>query len=204
MYKVFFKDRIIFFESNFTEKFRSETGLFYRFGNMPELAALVDSFYKLREIPKLYLFHDDLTMLWSEFKSLFHYIPAAGGLVQNPENKYLVIKRNDIWDLPKGKMEKGESFEETALREVSEECGLNSLILGDLITTTFHTYKIDGKPVLKETQWFNMKIKKNQKTTPQLKEGISDIKWVSKGDFSFLHNNTFTSIKAVLEVKKIL
>jgi NUDIX domain len=204
MYKVFFKDRIIFFESDFSDNFRNKTGLFYRHRSLLQLSALIKAFYDLREIPRLYLFHDDISFLWSEFKSLFHYIPAAGGLVKNPDNKYLIIKRNEIWDLPKGKMEKGESFEETALREVSEECGLDSLILGDLITTTYHTYKIDGKPVLKETKWYNMMISENQKTTPQLKEGITDIKWVSEGGFGFIHKNTFASIKEVLEAKEIL
>ena len=46
---------------------------------------------------------------------------AAGGLVFNAHEELLMIERWDRWDLPKGKVEKGESLPDAAWREVEEE-----------------------------------------------------------------------------------
>lgn len=48
-------------------------------------------------------------------------------VVINEENKVLLVKRKDfpIWDLPGGRLEKGESQEECAIRETLEETGYN-------------------------------------------------------------------------------
>ncbi len=70
----------------------------------------------------------------------FHEVNAAGGLVtvRMPEPagvtgggrngkdsaRYLFIRRNGLWDLPKGHQEAGEDIRTTALREVSEETGI--------------------------------------------------------------------------------
>ena len=72
-------------------------------------------------------------------------IIAAGGLVTNPQGQILWIFRRGFWDLPKGKVEKMESIEEAALREVEEECGIKQLVLDKLIDKTYHIYKIKGK-----------------------------------------------------------
>jgi len=203
MYKVFFKDRIIFFESNFSEVFKSNTGLFYRYRSKMELNSIISAYYDLTKIHRLYLFHNDLDFLWEEFKSVFRYIPAAGGILKNQNDEYLVIKRNGIWDLPKGKAEKGESMVETAVREVSEECGLDNIIAGDELTTTYHTYKIDDQLVLKETKWFRMSIEHKATPSPQTKEGITEVKWVKENGFGFMKNNTYGSVLDVLEAEGI-
>lgn len=112
-------------------------------------------------------------------------IRAAGGVLVNDEGSpetpdILLIYRNGVWDLPKGKLEKGESIAGCATREVSEEVGLSSApdILADLGTTR-HTYTEDGQIIEKETFWFVMRLTEHvQEFTPQKKEGISKVRWV--------------------------
>lgn len=112
-------------------------------------------------------------------------IKAAGGLlIRKNENsndpETLLIYRNGVWDLPKGKLEEGESIPECAVREVREEIGLPTWpdILADLGTTR-HTYTLDGQPVEKETFWFVMHLNESvENFTPQKSEGITDVQWV--------------------------
>ena len=55
---------------------------------------------------------------FKDFADNYTLIQAAGGLVFNKENQLLTIKRNGLWDLPKGKIEKHEDQRAAALREV--------------------------------------------------------------------------------------
>lgn len=48
-------------------------------------------------------------------------------MVYNQKGEILFIKRNGRWDLPKGKAEKRETIEETAIREVEEETMVENL-----------------------------------------------------------------------------
>jgi 8-oxo-dGTP pyrophosphatase MutT (NUDIX family) len=62
---------------------------------------------------------------------------SAGGVVYRSENGFIDMalcgRRNPIlWGLPKGTPNPGESLEETALREVNEETGLNIALEGPL------------------------------------------------------------------------
>jgi 8-oxo-dGTP pyrophosphatase MutT (NUDIX family) len=201
MYKVFFKDRTVFFRNNFLETFRLNSGLFYKYGSDRELLALVDAYYDLTEIKELFLVHNDIELVWNKFRSCFSQIEAAGGLVNNGENKFLVIYRNETWDLPKGKVDPGESIEETAVREVKEECGLNHLVCGKKITETYHTYKIGERKILKRTHWFEMHYKGNIDPVPQREENITEIKWLNEGDLDIMLKNTFPSIVEVFRAK---
>lgn len=126
-------------------------------------------------------------------------IEAAGGLVKNAEGDYLFIYRNDKWDLPKGKLEKSEKKKEGGVREVEEECGISINKAGKKIISTYHTYIFKGEVVLKKTYWYSMKYKGNETLTPQLEEGITDVKWFNKGHMEDIKNNTFPSIIDVLE-----
>ncbi len=77
-------------------------------------------------------------------------IEAGGGVVLNDRGEFLVILRNGIWDLPKGKLEKGEDFATAAMREVEEETGLHGLKMLDPLSSTYHTYNLKGKRILKK------------------------------------------------------
>ena len=49
---------------------------------------------------------------------MFNIIKAGGGVVNNNKNQILFIYRLKRWDLPKGKLDKGETIRECAEREV--------------------------------------------------------------------------------------
>jgi 8-oxo-dGTP pyrophosphatase MutT (NUDIX family) len=110
---------------------------------------------------------------WTDFSGRYLLVEAAGGLVKNGEGEYLMIFRNGKWDLPKGKREDGESMEQTAIREVMEECGVDAPTLQSLLTVTYHTYTLQGVDVLKRTCWYAMSCAgKPHKLQPQTEEGI--------------------------------
>jgi 8-oxo-dGTP pyrophosphatase MutT (NUDIX family) len=110
-----------------------------------------------------------------------------------------MIRRNGVWDLPKGKVDPGEQPEQTAIREVEEECGIASLQLGGLVAITYHTYEMKGKAILKRTYWYEMRYGANGEATPQLEEGITEVEWVSPSLIEKYLQNTYGSIKEVLD-----
>jgi 8-oxo-dGTP pyrophosphatase MutT (NUDIX family) len=133
-------------------------------------------------------------------------IIAAGGLVLNEDNELLMIFRRKKWDLPKGKLDEGESIEACALREVKEETGLQTLKLEKFINTTLHTYTDLhlNEEVTKETHWFKMYAPNNQPLTPQLNEGIEIIEWVNNKNLQDKLQNSYANIIEIIEqLKKI-
>ncbi|MEO8884604.1 MAG: NUDIX domain-containing protein [Mucilaginibacter sp.] len=125
-------------------------------------------------------------------------IEAAGGIVKNTAGAYLFIYRNDKWDLPKGKIEKGEKTKEAAVREVEEECGIKVSQLGTKICKTYHAYISREEVVLKKTHWYKMKSRGQEKLKPQKEEGITDVRWFKKKNVDTIIANTFPSIMDVL------
>lgn len=125
-------------------------------------------------------------------------IEAAGGLVINEKTDYLFIYRNDKWDLPKGKIEKGERVKDAAVREVEEECGIKVSALGEKICKTYHVYTSRGEVVLKKTHWFKMACNGFAKLKPQKEEGITDVRWFEAHHIEPILANTFPSIMDVL------
>jgi 8-oxo-dGTP pyrophosphatase MutT (NUDIX family) len=204
MYKVFFNDRTVYFGDNFSRAFERNKGLFYKYNNPQELDELIELFSALNQINSLYIFHEDMLMVIEEFKACFHVIEAGGGLVFNARQEFLAIKRNGVWDLPKGKLEKGEDFQGAALREVEEETGLSGLKLGEPLMSTYHTYRLKGEKVLKKTRWFEMVYGGSDKPVLQEKEGITDYRWVTPGNTDFIRQNTFASILDVLYMRKLI
>lgn len=127
------------------------------------------------------------------------FIEAAGGIVQR-ENKFLFIKRNGFWDIPKGKLEKGESPEHGAIREIEEECGLIKPIIKKHLIDTWHTYEHKKKRVLKKTYWFWLdEGKEKVKLVPQIEEGITELDFFGKEKFEMIRANTFLSIVEVID-----
>jgi 8-oxo-dGTP pyrophosphatase MutT (NUDIX family) len=137
--------------------------------------------------------------LFARFISNKIIIEAAGGMIFNEQNKLLMIFRNGQWDMPKGKLDDGESIEECALREVEEETGLSSLQLKQKLQITYHTYKIGNQQVIKPSHWFMMNFFGNELPTPQTEEGITEIKWIDKSEVSSLLDLMYPSIREMVE-----
>lgn len=158
-------------------------------------------FYKALAKNPNYLFvllSKEPKVTFKAIKNKVRVIEAAGGLVQNEDLRYLFIHRHGRWDLPKGKLEPNEKKKDAAVREVEEECGLKIKKLKEKITKTYHVYEIKGKPVLKISHWYAMDAKGNQKLIPQIEEGITEVKWFAKKDFSIIKANTFGNILEVI------
>ncbi|MBC7419033.1 MAG: NUDIX domain-containing protein [Pedobacter sp.] len=126
-------------------------------------------------------------------------IIAAGGIVENEEKEILLIFRRGKWDLPKGKLDEGETIEECAVREVEEETGLRSVQLGELIDVSLHNYVEKGKDIEKETYWYAMKVEGEQHLVAQAEEDIVDIKWVKESELSTYLANTYNNIIDIIE-----
>ncbi len=108
-------------------------------------------------------------------------IEAAGGIVEDGK-KLLLIKRFGLLDFPKGKIEKEESKELAAVREVEEETGAK-VALKDFITETYHTYpdyKNEGRFILKKTYWYTMALDGESEFVPQTEEGIEEVLWMKR------------------------
>ena len=165
-----------------------------------------DSFYNA--LPKnphdtFYLLSANPKSAFKQLKSGIRIIEAAGGLVKNEEGKYLFIKRNGRWDLPKGKLEENEKKRDAAVREVEEECGIRVKRLEEKMLKTYHVYELKGKPVLKVSHWYAMRSKANQKLVPQIEEGITEVKWLAPKDWNRVRANTYPSIIDVLSCAKV-
>lgn len=144
------------------------------------------------------IWNEDLDKLKTTFFKNFTLIEAAGGIVQNDKKELLFILRLGKWDLPKGKIEKGEKMEESALREVTEETGVKGLSLKKKIGETYHVYDQFGKHFLKTSHWFYMTCSSGQELIPQMEEHITEIKWVKTIDIKEPMKNTYPSIKNIL------
>lgn len=140
----------------------------------------------------------DVEAMWKEFLQNFKRIDAAGGVVKNKENKLLFIFRLGKWDLPKGKVDKGETIEQAALREVEEECGISKLKITGKLLTTYHTYTLKGKNILKASHWYSMTTSDNTQLKPQTEENITDARWVSTYEIPALLKDAYPSIAEVI------
>jgi 8-oxo-dGTP pyrophosphatase MutT (NUDIX family) len=135
--------------------------------------------------------------VFREFLDSYTVIQAAGGLVLNKETQLLTIKRNGLWDLPKGKIERHEDQRAAALREVMEETGLNMLNISDKVGQTYHAYYEDEAVLLKETHWYMMNSSGKGKLKPQEEEGISEVKWA---DLDWFKGEEFQSYQSVRDI----
>ncbi len=142
--------------------------------------------------------------IFKQVKKKLTIIKAAGGLVENDRGEFLFIFRNKKWDLPKGKVEKGEKVKETSVREVEEECGVVIQKRGDLLCKTYHIYELGNKIILKRTSWYKMRVKGVPSLVPQTEEGITNAVWVSPSGVAEKIQNTYPLILDVLKAERLI
>ena len=204
MYKVFFNDCTIqigaedkkSFKNNIIQNIDCQNDRFVR-----EIVSQIESGEKIHDFVIL---DRQYHKLWNCFKSQLTQMPAAGGLVMRSDRSLLFISRLGNWDLPKGKIEKGETPEGAAIREVEEECGVRGLKIIRLLDSTFHMYRspylsFPDNLVLKETKWFLMSCDDEQRLTPQVDENIEEVRWFAIDDLDQVMNKTYASLREFLQ-----
>lgn len=193
MYKVFVNDKPIIITSSSKNENNFLVYLFKDIGFNEIIQKLKD-----KTVSGIVLYSTDLEKDWTSFLENMKVIPAAGGLVLNPKKEVLFIFRNDIWDLPKGWIEKNESIETAAIREVEEECGIFNLSIVQKLLTTYHIYFHKGTK-LKETHWFLMTSDYEKELIPQIKEGITAVGFKNESQIKEALQNTYANIKLVYD-----
>lgn len=166
--------------------------------DIQSLPEIIEKFRTDDACDELYISDPQAEELFSRFCSCFVEVTAGGGCVRNSQGNYLMIKRRGLWDIPKGKLEDGEVIEECAVREVMEETGIGHIELGPHITTTHHTYIMDGTFYLKHTWWYKMFTNADDKLVPQTEEEIAEARWMSIDEISKTCTDSYLSIKEVI------
>ncbi len=190
MYKVFVNDCLIILTDNKNILTNYQKAAFEE----ESIIEIVEIFFKKKN-ESICLICDNLEQSWETFQINFKIQKAAGGKVLNDKDEVLFIFRLNKWDLPKGKLEKGESITECAIREVEEECGITNLEIEKELQTTYHIFERKGKTILKVTYWFLMKTNYTGKLTPQLEEDITHVVFKNKAATSIALKNTYENIK---------
>ena len=195
MYKVFVNEKKLTLS-----KYPEDIEKNLRFEGFATLEIAVD-LLENTSCPEMNVYGENIEEIWEDFTHMFKVIEAAGGLVKNKNNELLFIRRMGKWDLPKGKIEKGESLEQAALREVEEETGLKELILEEFLNNTFHIYtERNGEKILKTTYWFKMTYVGNSQPIPQKEEGISEVSFKNEEMIiNEVMRMTFENIRLILD-----
>lgn len=203
MYKIYINETPLFLVktedliNNFTG---GEDILIARYnGKVKNLLNYVDMLEKSSRFRMVVIHAKDNGELIEHFHSLFKIIEAAGGLVYNETEEILAIFRRDSWDLPKGKIDPGESREQAAVREVEEETGLKTIALGPFLLETYHTYRSrKDKRILKRTYWYRMNTSQNE-LVPQAEEDIEQAIWVNPAKFLDEYQPIYGNIQEVVQ-----
>ncbi|MEK9613019.1 MAG: NUDIX domain-containing protein [Flavobacteriaceae bacterium] len=194
MYKVFYNQKPIFFTTELN-KISDETPLlFLKYSNQESIVKALRS----KKNKGVYLYHPRAEKLEKLFIKKFPLVEAAGGLVEHKNGTILFIYRNNKWDFPKGKIEKGEVIIDAAVREVMEETGVADLVVNKPLSTTYHIYRASKQFKLKKTYWFLMKSGYSAPLRPQIEENIQMAVWKSKEEFPKLMENAFENIKILM------
>lgn len=202
MYKVFIENIPVLFQKELTKPEKILT----KFGptlNTSDYNSFVSELKTLNNKELKMPLEEDIG--FPSFFKEFTFIEASGGIVYHTKlDAYLFIFRLNRWDLPKGKIEKNETAQFAAHREIEEECGISNLRLKRHLTNTYHTYNLYGKYWIKKTYWFYFEYAGDSALHPQKEEAITAAKWLKKSELSKVLKNTYGSIKDVLETEKLI
>ena len=202
MYKIYINETPLFLVKNkqdVSDLFEDSKTLYGKYRKRKKfIANYIDMLEKGGEYDAVILYGDDYEGLVNDFMSFYKILPAAGGLVFNEDKEILMIYRRGFWDLPKGKVEKDETIEAAAIREVQEETGIKHVELGPKLVDTYHTYfSKSGKRILKLSHWFLM-FTSDRVLIPQVEEDIEKAIWIKKRNLLDEKKKVYRNILEVL------
>jgi 8-oxo-dGTP pyrophosphatase MutT (NUDIX family) len=193
MYKIFVGDKPIIL----TTKVERETNFKNYLLDTVAIGKVIKDLQK-KNIAAVRLIGKNEETLIKKFLKLLPNVIAGGGKVYNDKAEVLFIYRNKKWDLPKGKAERKETIDKTAVREVEEETGITGLSIVKPLEMTYHIFKRNGKHRIKITYWFEMHSNYDGPLIPQEKEGITKVAWLNKEQAQEALNNSYANIRALV------
>ena len=197
MHKIYFEDRCLLICSPDEQSLSDPNAVVFYPATVGDAGMLAETFRVAKGPSKIYIATQDVEETYRGVCSRFREVCAAGGLVQNRRSDCLLIRRNGLWDLPKGHQEPGEDIRVTAYREVQEETGLAEIDTGELICITDHCYIRGGIWHLKHTWWYDMLYTAPVELAPQREEDITKAAWVARSSLPPFLKNTYPSIVEV-------
>ncbi|WP_424494994.1 NUDIX hydrolase [Salinimicrobium sp. GXAS 041] len=198
MYKVFVNDIpiILSTEEDMGEKY---TSLSLKEANFTTIIKNINK----GKLLYVNLYHKKEEKLIKHLLKKLPVVTAAGGLVYNEKGEMLFIHRNGRWDLPKGKVEKKESLEDGAIREVEEETGVKDLKISDFLLKTYHIFQRGGKYKLKVTHWYEMRTNYTGPLVPEESEGIKKAKWKNEKKAIKALEKSYANIKLLFPAEML-
>ena len=203
MHKIYFEKRCLLICPPDEQVLTNPNAVLVNINEGSQVHDLINMFEVSDSLGLVYIPSEDTERTYRLICDEFKEVNAGGGLVRNRRGDYLLIKRNGLWDLPKGHQEDGEDIQVTALREVEEETGIPQLELGQLICVTDHCYRRNDIWHLKHTWWYEMLYCEPTDLTPQKEEDISKAACVAKSSLPAFLTNTFPSIQEVFKEAKV-
>ncbi len=200
MYTIFINDRPFIITADRDYLINDRSLLHYYSDDLAAITKMSLDFLNSNKSKGLVLHASNEVKAFETFSSNYIIVEAAGGVVENELSQLLMIYRKGRWDLPKGRIEKEETEALAARREVMEECGLVNVELRSKLTTTYHTFFMPQRNVLKISHWYNMFCPSTDKLKPQTEEDITEIKWYVKSLLDVKKLDTYNSIHQVLEL----
>lgn len=203
MYKVFVNNKPLFLISKGekTLDVNIKSSQFIDFTSDKDIELAFDYCYSENVVSAVYLVGADTDKLWKHLLKHFIVLEAAGGIVRNNYNELLMIYRFGKWDLPKGKIEKNETPEEAAVREVCEETGVCDIKIISDSKISFHSYIQKNKHYLKKTYWYDMRCLNFSGFRVQVEEGIKDARWMNDASVENALKSSYPSIKEILQAE---
>lgn len=192
---IYFQDKSL----TFSRVRAAETDLVIPSGEAASLTrAKILNFFEIHN--SIRVLCDDPEVAFRRFGEEFTPIEAAGGVVVNGRGEWLMIRRNNRWDLPKGHVEAGESFDRCAEREIEEETGVKAAVLRPLCDT-WHAYFFPKTQrwELKRTHWYLLRSTERGELKPQTEEGIVEVAWCTPNDVEHYLKESYPTIRRVVE-----
>lgn len=152
---------------------------------------------KLKNLKSVTFLVPDKTKAFNAVKKKFKVVHAGGGIVEK-DGKILLIHRQGVWDIAKGKLDKGETIEQCAEREVTEETGVKVKIDFKLMDS-FHTYIRNSKRNLKHTHWYVMECLDDSKMCAQAEEKIDEVRWCTLSEAKSLLAGSYKSLQRIFK-----
>jgi 8-oxo-dGTP pyrophosphatase MutT (NUDIX family) len=200
MYKVFISGRPLIIRRRQGAAVELRDGhLHFHCSGQEELNHLLNLLHKDPDIRAIYAYNDVPENLLAELKSMHTVVEAAGGFVINQLGEALFIFRRGHWDLPKGKLDAGETPRDAAIREVAEECGIEPPSIEAPLGMSYHIYKENDQLILKPTHWFLMRSTDTAEPQPQIEEDITEARWVQRKHWRELTKLSFPSVADLVE-----